>query len=98
MFGVRGVGFTDSLIAEHVINTQFRYFLSLQDGAGNVVQPAVQLTNSQEQLGLNQVEVTVTAETTHVIQSGSRQRLAMTTSTSIRNMQFRGAQQPIAGG
>ncbi len=98
VFGVRGVGFTDSLIAEHVINTQFRYLLSLRDGDGNVVPPAVQLTTSQEQLGLNQVEVTVTAETTHAIQSGSRQPLAMTTGTSIRNMQFRGAQQPKAGG
>ncbi len=98
VFGVSGAGFTDSLITENVISTQFRYLLSLRDAGGNVVQPQTQLTTSDHQLALNQVEVTITAETTRVIQNNSRQRLTTFTSTSVRNLQFRGALQPTAGG
>jgi len=98
VLGVRGGGFSDSLIAEHVISLQFRYFLSLRDGGGNVVQPVEQLTDSTQQLALNQVEVTLSVETPHAIQNGTRQQLTMTTATSVRNMQFKGALQPTAGG
>lgn len=98
VFGVRGASYTDSLIAEHVIGLQFRYFLSLRDAGGNVVQPIEQLTNSTEQVAINQVEVSVAVETPHALQNGARQPLSMTTSTSVRNMQFKGALQPSAGG
>jgi len=98
VLGVRGGGFSGSLIAEHVISLQFRYFLSLRDGGGNVVQPVEQLTDSTQQLALNQVEVTLSVETPHAIQNGTRQQLTMTTATSVRNMQFKGALQPTAGG
>jgi prepilin-type N-terminal cleavage/methylation domain-containing protein len=91
VFGVRGASYTDSLIAEHVTSLQFRYFLSMRDAGGNVVQPVLQLTNSQEQLSINQVEVSVTVETPHALQNGNRPPISMTTSTSLRNMQFRGA-------
>lgn len=94
VIGVRGAAFTDSLIAEHVTSLQFRYFLSLRDAGGNMVQPIHQLTSSNEQLALNQVEVTVSVRTPKSISTGSRQGLTMTTSTSVRNMQFRGALQP----
>ena len=96
VLGVRGGGLTDSLIAEHVISLQFRYFLSLRDGNGNIVQPVEQLTDSTKQLALNQVEVTVSVETPHTIQNGTQPQLTMTTATSVRNMQFRGALQPTA--
>jgi prepilin-type N-terminal cleavage/methylation domain-containing protein len=98
VFGVQGAGHTDSLIAEHVTSLQFRYFLSMRDAGGNVVQPVAQLTNSSQQFAINQVEVTVSVETPHAIQNRSQQQLSMTTSTSVRNMQFRGALQPSAGG
>ncbi len=98
VFGVSGGTFTDSLIAEHVISTQFRYLLSLRDAGGNVVQPQTQLTSSQEQLAINQVEVTITVETAHTIHNNAQNRLSMVTGTSVRNMQFRGALQPTAGG
>lgn len=98
VFGVQGAAYTDSLIAEHVTNLQFRYFLSMRDASGNVVQPESQLTTSEQQLAINQVEVTLTAESPHVIQNNTREQVTMTTSTSIRNMQFSGALQPTAGG
>ena|SRR4051794_32941113 len=87
-------GFVESVVAEHVVNVQFNYSLDMTDAAGNVVQPTGTLSNKAQRLGIRQVEVTVTVETPHVLQSGSRSQLSMTTSTSVRNMQFRQAQQP----
>ena len=98
IFGISGGGFRDAVIAEHVMSLQFRYFLNLTGANGNTVQPVSQLTDSQQQLAARQAEVTVTTETPHTISTLTRQQLTMTTSTSIRNMQFRRALQPAGGG
>ena len=98
VFGLRGSAFIDAVIAEHVMSLQFRYFLNLTDSNGDAVQPVSQLTDSQQQLAVRQAEVTVTTETPHTISPLTRQQLTMTTSTSIRNMQFRRALQPAGGG
>lgn len=87
-------GFQESIIAEHVLNVQFNYSLDMTDGSGNVVQPTGVLATPVDRTNVRQVEVTVTVETPHVLQSGSRSQLAMSTSTSVRNMQFRQASQP----
>jgi type II secretory pathway pseudopilin PulG len=87
-------GFTENVVAEHVVNVQFMYSLDMTDSAGNVVQPTNTLSTKSQRLGIRQVEVTVTVETPHALQSGSKSQLSMTTSTSVRNMQFRRAQQP----
>lgn len=87
-------GFTENVVAEHVVNVQFNYSLDMTDSAGNVVQPTNALTTKSQRLGIRQVEVTVTVETPHALQSGNKSQLSMTTSTSVRNMQFRRAQQP----
>lgn len=87
-------GFSENVVAEHVVNVQFKYALDMTDSAGNVVQPTNALTTKSERLGIRSVEVTVTVETPHALQSGSKSQLSMTTSTSVRNMQFRRAQQP----
>ncbi len=98
VFGVRGLGFRDSIITEHVVNVQFNYSLEVTDVNGNVVPPTAMLATRAERLGVRQVEVTVTVETPHAISaSGGATQLSMTTGTSVRNMQFRRAQQPIAG-
>ncbi|HVQ37784.1 MAG TPA: type II secretion system protein [Pyrinomonadaceae bacterium] len=97
VFGTRNAGFVESVIAEHVVSLQFRYFLNMRDGSGNIIQPQDQLTTSQQQVETRQVEVTVTVETPHTLQNGQRQQMTMTTSTSVRNMQFRRTQQPAAG-
>lgn len=98
VFGVRGAGFSESVIAEHAVSLQFRYFLNLKDADGNVVQPIAQLETSQEQVETRQIEVTLTVETPHSLQNGKPQQISMTTSTSVRNMQFRQSLQPTAGG
>jgi hypothetical protein len=96
VYGVKGAGFRDSIISEHLLNVQFNYSLETTDAAGNVVQPTATLTSKAERLGVRQVEVTITVETPHNIM-GTATQLSMTTGTSVRNMQFRQAQQPIAG-
>ena len=98
VFGVRNAGFNESVIAEHVVSLQFRYFLNLRDANGNVVQPTAQLASAQQQVETRQVEVTLTVETPHTLQNGQRQTISMTTSASVRNMQFRQSLQPGASG
>jgi len=96
VFGVQGATFRDSIIAEHVLNVQFKYSLETTDAAGNVLQPTAVLANKAERLGVRQVEVNVSVETPHVLQNNVTSKLSMTTSTSVRNMQFRRATQPGA--
>lgn len=96
VFGVRNAGLSESVIAEHAVSLQFRYFLNLRDAGGSIVQPAAQLATSQEQVETRQVEVTLTVETPHSLQNNQRQTVSMTTSTSVRNMQFRQSLQPTA--
>lgn len=95
VFGERGAPFRDNTVAEHVLNVQFVYSLGL-DSNGNPVQPTSLITTPTEQVNISEVEVTVTVETPHVLlQNGVRPPpLSMTTSTSLRNMQFRQALQP----
>jgi prepilin-type N-terminal cleavage/methylation domain-containing protein len=96
VFGVRNAGFAESTIAEHIVGLQFRYFLNMRDANNNMAQPTAQLTSAQQQIETRQVEVTVTGETVHTLQNGQRQTTSMTTSTSVRNMQFRQSLQPTA--
>ncbi|HEV7681548.1 MAG TPA: type II secretion system protein [Pyrinomonadaceae bacterium] len=99
VFGVRKFGFSESVIAEHVVSLQFRYFLNLRDANGDIIQPTAQLATAQEQVETRQVEVTLTVETPHALQNGQRQTISMTTSASVRNMQFRQSLQPgVSGG
>ena len=95
VFGVKGAGFRESAIADHVVSVQFVYSLAPDDN-GNIVQPVTRLTTLDQQIAVRQVEVTVTVETPHALQNGLRPNMSMTTSTSVRNMQFRQALQPKA--
>lgn len=95
-FGIKGGGFRDSIIAEHVLNVQFNYSLNIVDGNGNVAQPTGTITNIEERLAVRQVEVTVTVESPRPMQGGFQPTLSATTSTSVRNMQFRQANEPKA--
>ncbi len=97
VFGVRNAGFRESVIAEHVLNVQFLYSLSITDANGNVVQPTATLSTTEQRTAVRQVEVTVTVETPHPLAGGTKQ-LSSVNTTSVRNMQFRTARQPTAGG
>lgn len=93
VFGERGAPYKDTIIAEHVLSVQFVYSLGL-DSNGNPVQPTSVITTPVQQVNISQVEVTVTVETPHVTMRNLRPTLSSTTSTSLRNMQFRQALQP----
>lgn len=99
VFGVKGAGFVDSIVAEHVVNLQFRYLVNLKDTNGFVPQPKVRLTTQTEQIALREVETTIGVETARGINAinannsndTGRQRISITTATIIRNLQFRTA-------
>lgn len=92
VFGIPGAGFRDSIISEHVFDVKFNYSLVTTDDSG-VVTPSstTSLTSSAQQLAVRQVEVRIAVETPHSLQDGVRHLITMTTSTSVRNMQFRQA-------
>jgi prepilin-type N-terminal cleavage/methylation domain-containing protein len=94
VFGIKGAIYRDSIIAEHVVNVQYKYSLETTDSSGNVVQPTDSLQNKNQRVGVRSVEVTVTVETPHLLQNNQRAQLVSSVSTSVRNMQFRQAAQP----
>jgi type II secretory pathway pseudopilin PulG len=89
-YGVGGGvgGYTDTVVAEHVTDLQFRYILGQSDSSGNVPQPVTALTTETQQGSVRQVEVMVTTETAHAVVKGARQKMTMTGTTAVRNMQF----------
>jgi hypothetical protein len=98
VFGVRLAAYIDNVVAEHVTDMKIRYSLNLPDQNGFARQPVTQLTTLLEQSSVREVEVGLTAETAHGINSGTHWPLTMTTSTSVRNLQFRQALQPTRAG
>jgi len=95
VFGVKGAGFRESPIAEHVVSVQFLYYLGTNI-TGVAPQPVVELTDLAQQIAVRQVEVTVTVETPHKLEKGNQPQISSTQTTSVRNMQFRQALQPVA--
>jgi hypothetical protein len=95
VFGVGGgSGLTDTVIAEHVADMQFRYFLDQTDASGNVVAPVTKLADETQQGDVRQVEVTITTETAHALVKGKKSQISMTGSMSVRGMQFNNHLQP----
>lgn len=93
VFGVRGTGFREGAIADHVTSVQFVYSLG-PDSDGNNAAPVNRLSTLDQQISVRQVEVRVNVETPHKLEKGLQPELTSTTSTSVRNMQFRQALQP----
>ncbi|MEP6819271.1 MAG: prepilin-type N-terminal cleavage/methylation domain-containing protein [bacterium] len=93
VFGVKGSGFREAAVADHVTSVQFVYSLG-PDSAGNVVPPVNWLSTLAQQIAVRQVEVRVNVETPHPLEKGLQPELSSSTSTSVRNMQFRQATQP----
>lgn len=110
VFGVKGASFVDSVVAEHITSLNFRYLLNLTDANGFVQQPKTVLTTSQEQIGVRQVETSIGVETVRTVNAvtnanassngvcgaspNGKQIICSTTSTTVRNLQFRQALSP----
>ena len=87
VFGVKGSPFVDSVVAEHVTNFQFRYLLNLHDLNDFVVQPVSQLSSSQQQVAVREVETTIAVETVRAVNavtnsSNGKQSISTTTATT----------------
>lgn len=103
-FGVKGgVGFTDSVITEHVRDLEIRYLLFGLDASFNqqYPQPVTQLAYTATAPAIanfpsavRQVETSLTVETVHNVVDGQQQTVSNTLTTSLRNLQFRNALQP----
>lgn len=96
VFGVKGATFVDSVVAEHVTNLQFRYATNLKDANGFVPQPSRQLSTSEQQLAVREVETTIAIETLRAVNTVTanntgKQVISSTTMTAVRNLQFRQA-------
>lgn len=105
VFGVKGGAFVDSIIAEHVVNLQFRYLLNKTDPNGFVPQPLRQVP-AVDQLLVREVEATIAVETVRAVNAvtninsassmcgasaNGKQTICTTTATTVRNLQFRKA-------
>ena len=105
VFGVRGAGFVDSVIAEHVTNLQFRYLLNKTDPNGFVYQPVRQVAPA-DRTTVREVETTIAVETVRAVNvvtnsnsisvgcgasPNGKQSICSTTATTVRNLQFRKA-------
>jgi Tfp pilus assembly protein PilV len=95
VFGVKGVGFVDNPIAEHVTNLQFRYLLNKTDPNGFVPQPVRQV-DPADRLTVCEVETTIAVETVRAVNvvtnsDNGHQKISSTTATTVRNLQFRKA-------
>lgn len=109
VIGIRGAGFRDSVVAEHVTNLQFRYVTNLTDANGNVIQPMRVLSSSTEQNAVREIETTIGLETVGAVNAitnansstslcganaNGKQNICSTTHTTVRNLQFRQALSP----
>jgi hypothetical protein len=98
VFGVPGIGFTETPIAEHVANLQFRYMTNLSDANGFVQQPITVISTPLQQSAVREVETTIACETVRAVNkvtnansndsTNGKQSIQITTVTSVRNLQF----------
>jgi hypothetical protein len=102
---LKGGTFVDSIVAEHVVNLQFRYLLNKTDPNGFVPQPTG-LVAPADLLTIREVEATIGVETVRAVNAvtnsnsistgcgasaNGKQTICSTTATTVRNLQFRKA-------
>jgi len=106
VYGVKGAGFIDSVVAEHITNLQFRYLTNLLDANGYIQQPKRVIASATEQSALRQIETSIGVETARAVNAvtnsnsssnacgpspNGKQSICSTTATTVRNLQFRQA-------
>lgn len=87
VFGGRGAGINDSVIAEHVVGLQFQYILKPEVENQIFQQPLKQVAIDKQAL-VRMVEVTVSVETARTLQDGEKHQIEGTAQIGIRNLQF----------
>lgn len=92
-FGVREKPFVDSVIAEHVVDLQFRYILKPPVDETIFEQPS-DVFNFDEATSVRMIEAKVVVETAYPLTDGEKHQIEGTTRLSVRNIQFLGAPIP----
>ncbi len=87
VFGVKGAGFIDSVIAEHIVSLQFRYVLSPSTTGKIFDQPEDEIDLSEASL-VRVIETTTGVETAYALQDGYKHQIQGTTNVGVRNIQF----------
>jgi prepilin-type N-terminal cleavage/methylation domain-containing protein len=87
VFGVRGGGFIDNVVAENLTALQFRYILKPSSGTVIFDQPKEQIEIS-EGLLVRLIESHLKVETAHPLQDGQKHRVDSTMQNGVRNIQF----------
>jgi len=87
VFGVKSLGFIDSVVAEHLESLEFRYVLKPDDAATILSQPKTQF-DIDESTGIRTVELSLRVKTAYPLQDGEYHEVEGTTQVGVRNIQF----------
>jgi prepilin-type N-terminal cleavage/methylation domain-containing protein len=87
VYGVKGSGFIDSVVAEHVKNLHFTYTLKPDDSGTILAQPKDQVGIDEASL-VRIIEPNLSVETAYPLQDGEYHRVEGTTQIGVRNIQF----------
>ena len=93
-FGVRGSGFIDSVIAEHIVNLQFKYILK-PSASGTIMQQPADSLDLNQAASIRIIEPSVIAETAYPLADGRKKQVDGITQIGVRNIQFLEAPVPI---
>jgi type II secretory pathway pseudopilin PulG len=96
VFGIKGGGFADSVIAEHLTDLQFQYILN-PTSTGNLIfeQPISSLDTPQQRAAVRMIDVKIIAETANPLQDGVRHKVENTAQIATRNLQFSESAVPV---
>lgn len=86
-FGIKGAGFIDSVIAEHLTALKFRYTLKPAADGKILDEPQSQLALSEATL-VRMIEPHMTVETANALPSGAKSSVDGITQLGVRNIQF----------
>jgi type II secretory pathway pseudopilin PulG len=87
VFGAKGNGFIDSVVAEHLESLEFRYVMKPDDAATILSQPKAQF-DIDESTGVRTVELSLRVKTAYPLQDGEYHEVEGTTQIGVRNIQF----------
>lgn len=87
VFGTRNAGFVDSVIAEHLVDLQFRYTLKPETAGTIHSQPNTEIDLSKAAL-VRIVEPQIVVETAKPLQNGRKTKVEGITQIGFRNLQF----------
>ncbi len=87
VFGIKNQSFVDSVIAEHLVNLQFRYVLK-PSSENTIFEQPVEQFNLEDAASVRRIEPFVEVETAYALQDGQNHRINGVTQLGVRNIQF----------